>query len=100
MKQVCASVDFQQMCQILMLFLSRKFVNENNAGSGFKLKSELSLIFFERLISMNTRLFKKTQIVKEVMTPLLESVSLDGCDSLEHLKRVIENWGRNSKLLL
>ena len=37
---------------------------------------------------MNKKLFGKTQIVKDVLLPVLDSVRLDTCDSLKQLKQV------------
>lgn len=83
-----------------MVLLSRKYVNENNGEGGFKLKAELSLVFFQRLLTMNTTCFKKTQIVKDIMTPILETVSLESCDSLSQLRQMEQQWNSNAKLLL
>jgi len=46
MRQICISVDFIQMCKVVMLLLSRKYVNDNTGEGGLKLKTELSLLFF------------------------------------------------------
>ena len=62
--------------------LSRGYINKK-AVEGFKLKIELSVVFFQRLLQMNKKLFKKTQIVKDVMLPLLDYVSIESCDSLK-----------------
>ena len=49
----------------MMSFLSRQMVN--GFAGNFKLKDELSVVFFERLLDMNQNLFDKTQIVKDFL---------------------------------
>ena len=100
MRQVCISVDLVQMCRVVMILLSRKYVNDNTGEGGLKLKTEFSILFFQRLLRMNRDLFKKTQIVKDVITSVLEVVCLESCDYLDQLKQVEKQWEQTSKLLL
>lgn len=49
---------------------------------------------------MNKKLFKKTQIVKDVMLPVLDYISLETCDSLKQLRQVEKKWVKNTNLMV
>ena len=82
MEVICKSVNVQLLLNMVMVVLSRKYINEK-AAKGFKLQTELTVVFFQRLLLMNQTFFKKTQVIKEVVLPALETVMFETCDSLE-----------------
>ena len=99
MRQICGSLDFVKILNVIPTMLSRGYINKK-AMDGFKLKTELSVVFFIRLLKMNKKLFKKTQIVKEVFMPVLDYISLETCDSLPQLRKIESLWAKNVKLLV
>ena len=88
-----------KILNVIPTMLSRGYINKK-AMDGFKLKTELSVVFFVRLLKMNKKLFKKTQVVKDVMLPVLDYVSLETCDSLKQLRQVEKLWITNVNLLV
>ena len=88
-----------KILNVIPTMLSRGYINKK-AMEGFKLKTELSVVFFVRLLKMNKKLFKKTQVVKDVMLPVLDYVSLETCDSLKQLRQVEKLWITNVNLLV
>lgn len=81
MRQIFGKLNFVKILTVMPTMLSRRYIN-NKTADDFKLKSELSVVFFHRLMRMNKKLFKKTQVVKDVMLPVLDYISLETCDSL------------------
>jgi len=54
----------------------------------FKLKEEMSVTLLLRLLQLNTSVFERTDIVKDIFSPILEGIQVDECDDLEQLKAV------------
>lgn len=65
MAKILSVIDLVQVAAVMMSFLSRLMVN--SFAGNFKLKEELTVVFFERLLDMNQNLFDKTQIVKDFL---------------------------------
>lgn len=59
--------------------LSRNLINEKSV---FKMKEELSVTFFLRLLKLNKQHFNKVNVVKEFIQPVVESIMLSNCDDL------------------
>ena len=96
-REICASLPYVKILGVFPTLLSRRYISDT---FGLKMRTELSVVFFQRLLLMHKKLFKKTQIVKDVMIPVLDFVSLETCDSLPQLRRVDKEWARCSKMLL
>ena len=66
------------LTQILsrIIILSRAYIN-SKSNVGFNLKAELTMEFFLRLLCMNNKIFKKTQIVKNVLIAVLDFVYVE-----------------------
>lgn len=89
------------MAQIVsrIILLSKAYL-KTKSTEGFRMKSELTVVFFQRLLRMNNQLFGKTQIVKDVLLAALDFTQVEQCDSLAQLRSVEKQWAKNSGLLV
>ena len=69
---ICNSLNLTQILSRILI-LSRAYINTTSSDN-FKIKTELTVEFLLRLLCINIKLFKKTQIVKDVLIPTLEFV--------------------------
>lgn len=90
---ICKKLNLAQILPRIIIF-SRAYIN-TKATEGFNLKVELTVEFFLRLLCMNNILFKKTQVVKDVLIAVLDFVHVEHCDSLTQLRRVEKLWAKN-----
>ena len=63
--------------------MNKQFVKENGV---FKLELEMSSQFLIRMILLNQEEFKKVQIFKDVIIPIVEAIRVEQSDSLEQLR--------------
>lgn len=69
--------------QVVLALVNKQFVKENGV---FKLDLEMSSQFLIRLILLNQEEFKKVQIFKDVIIPIVEAIRVEQSDSLEQLR--------------
>ena len=103
MTEISKHLDGPLILQRCLPLLQRSYINPRDVAEQhavFRLKQELTVVFMVRLLKLNVDTFKKTQVVKDVIQPVLESVGLEHCDSLEQLRVLQELWGQNSNMLI
>ena len=67
------------------MLLQREYINPKDFeqhNAVFKMKQELTVIFLIRLLKLNLECFRKTQIVKDVVQPILEHIVVEDCDDM------------------
>jgi hypothetical protein len=69
--------------QVVLALVNKQFVKENGV---FKLDLEMSSQFLIRMILLNQEEFKKVQIFKDVIIPIVEAIRVEQSDSLEQLR--------------
>ena len=84
----------------LALLIGRSYINSSETASRFRLKKELTVVLLKRVLQMNIELFKRAEIVKEVIIPTLDFVAIENCDSLHLLNDIETLWIKNKELLL
>ena len=50
------------------------------------MKEEISVTLLLRILQLNSAIFERTEIVKDFIAPILESIQIDECIDLEQLK--------------
>jgi hypothetical protein len=69
MQQICESLDSVQIVSVCLSLIEKKNINENEAV--FKCQQELTVTFFERLLSIANLFKNKAKVIKEAYIPLL-----------------------------
>ena len=88
MKEISKNLDSTLILQRCLMLLQRSYINPRDMHEQhavFKLKQELTVVFLARLLKLNNESFKKTQVVKDVIVPILEYIGLEHCDNLDQL---------------
>lgn len=76
LNEVCSHLDPVQMCKVFMVLLSKQYINQN-APSDFHLEQDsYPVALLIRLCHMNSMVFDKIELVKKLIIPLLDLVTL------------------------
>lgn len=90
-------METTQIIQVCLGLLSKNLLNQQSV---FQMKDELSVTFFIRLLSLNADTFKKVQIVKDVISPILDSIMLQNCEDLSQMRELQQLWTQNTNMLV
>lgn len=85
LEDVCSGLDIIHISKVFMILLSEKNLTEN-APKGMKLKSSLNAEYLINLCYMNNEIFKRVQIVKEVISPMVEFINIKEVHDISTLK--------------
>ena len=88
MTEINKNLDTTLILHRCLMVLQRSYINPRDMHEQqavFKMKQELTVVFLARLLKLNNESFKKTQIVKDVIVPILEHIGLEDCDNLDQL---------------
>lgn len=99
LEEVCSGLDIIHISKVFMILLSEKNLTEN-APKGMKLKTSLNAEFLINLCYMNNEIFKRVQIVKEVINSVVEFINLKEVQNLSILKLLREQVDKCNKKVL
>ena len=69
-----------------MVLMSKSYINQNVPSAEFKVQRNFNIEFLLNICNMNNFGFNKVQIVKTVITPIVDFIKLDEIDKVEQLK--------------
>jgi hypothetical protein len=69
MQQICEHLDSVQIVSVCLNLITKASINNNEAV--FKIQQELSVTFFERMLSIANLFKNKAKVIKEGYLPLL-----------------------------
>ena len=65
-----------------------------------KLEQELSVTFFERLLSIAASFKNKARVIKEGYVPFLHAIAVESCEDLDQMIRLKNLWSDHSRTLI
>ena len=69
-----------------MMLMSKSYINENVPSPEFKVNKNFNIEYLLNICNINNFEFNKVQIVKGVITPIVDFVNLNEIDKIDHLE--------------
>ena len=76
MEKIVEDLDPVQITRIFFALLYRYSINAEAAGAFYKIEEELTITFLSRFLQLNTKTYKKINIINDYLCKILDHVDI------------------------